>query len=372
MLSQLNDLKAHNRRFEPELRAAFERVLASGWFALGPEVEAFEDEFARYCGAPHCVGVASGTDALELALRGAGVEASDEVITAANAGLYATTAIRALGATPVYADVTPEHATLCPRDAAARIGPATRALLVTHLFGRMADVEAFRELADRHSILLIEDCAQAHGAQMQGVRAGAWGDAAAFSFYPTKNLGALGDGGAVLTKDAAMAERVRRLRQYGWESKYVSALPGGRNSRLDEMQAALLRVKLSALDDLNRARRSAAATFASALRHPAIEVPDVEGDDYVAHLFVVRTDHRASLREFLASHEIASDVHYPLLDYQQPAVANSADAPRLPTSEELVSRVVTLPCYPELEHHEIERACEAIARWEPRAGGERQ
>lgn len=366
MLSQLNDLLAHNRRFEDELRGAFERVLGSGWFALGPEVEAFEAEFAQYCGVPACIGVANGTDALELAMRGLGLAAGDEVITAANAGMYATTAILALGATPVYADVRTECFTLCPQDVAARIRPSTRAIVVTHLFGRMADVRAFRALADQHGIALIEDCAQAHGARVDGVRAGAWGDAAAFSFYPTKNLGGLGDGGAVVVQDPAAAQRVRQLRQYGWESKYVSTLRGGRSSRLDEFQAAVLRIKLPVLEQLNEERRTASALLARSLRHPAIVSPNVEGEDFVAHLFVIQTEQRTSLQGFLTENDIASDIHYPLLDYQQPSLAGSTAAPHLEASERLRSRILTLPCYPELQRGDIERACATIGTWDPR------
>lgn len=365
MLSQLNNLRVHNDRFDDALREAFERVLESGWFALGPEVEAFESEFADYCGAPHCVGVANGTDALELAIRGLGIGRGDEVITAANAGMYSTTAILASGATPSYADIQPSTLTLCPQDVAARIGPATRAIVVTHLFGRLADVDSLRALADRHGLAMIEDCAQAHGAERGGKRAGFWGDAAAFSFYPTKNLGALGDGGAVLTRDPAIAAKVRQLRQYGWESKYVSSVAGGRNSRLDELQAALLRAKLPNLDALNEERRTTAAALASAVSHPGITKPDVTGEDFVAHLFVVQTERRASLQEHLRAQDIASDIHYPVLDYQQVSVAQSLEAPHLEVSERLLSRILTLPCYPELSAQDIARLAETTANWDP-------
>jgi len=365
VLSQLNNLRVHNDRFDDALREAFQRVLDSGWFALGPEVEAFEAEFASYCGTPHCVGVANGTDALELAIRGLGIGPEDEVITAANAGMYSTTAILASGATPGYADVRPDTLTLCPDDVAARIRPATRAIVVTHLFGRLADVGSLRELADQHGLAMIEDCAQAHGARRGGKRAGSWGDAAAFSFYPTKNLGALGDGGAVLTRDPAIAAKVRQLRQYGWESKYVSSVAGGRNSRLDELQAALLRAKLPKLDALNEERRATAAALASAVSHPGITKPDVTGEDFVAHLFVVQTERRASLQDHLRTHDVASDIHYPVLDYQQTTVAGLLAAPHLEVSERLVSRVLTLPCYPELEARDITRLAETTAKWDP-------
>ncbi len=366
MLNKLNDLFAHNQRFATELRSAIDRVLASGWFALGPEVEAFEAEFAEYCGAEHCVGVANGSDALELALRGLGVGPGDEVITAANAGMFSTHAILAIGATPVYADIVGGGFGLCPEDAEARISASTVAVVATHLFGRMADVRALRALADRHGIALLEDCAQAHGAAVDGIRAGAWGDAAAFSFYPTKNLGALGDGGAVLTGGDALAERVRKLRQYGWAPKYVAELAGGRNSRLDELQAAVLRVKLPMLDRLNAERKAIAELYARQLRHAEITTPDVTGDDFVAHLFVIQADRRESLQQHLKKHDIASDVHYPLLDHQQPFFEGSGMTARLPESERVGSRVLSLPCYPELRPADVSRACESINAWDAR------
>ena len=364
MLNKINDLLAHNQRFETELSGAIDRVRASGWFALGPEVEAFEAECAEYCGARHCIGVANGSDALELALRGVGVGPGDEVITAANAGMFSTHAILAIGATPVYADIVVGGSGLCPEDAAARITAATAAVVATHLFGRMADVRSLRALADRHGIALLEDCAQAHGAAVDGTRAGAWGDASAFSFYPTKNLGALGDGGAVLADSDAVAERVRKLRQYGWAPKYVCELTGGRNSRLDELQAAVLRVKLPELDRLNAERKAIAELYARQLRHAEIATPDVAGDDFVAHLFVIQADRRDSLRQYLNEHDIANDVHYPLLDYQQPCFDGSAMTARLPEAERVRSRVLSLPCYPELRPADVSGACDLINAWE--------
>ena len=238
-LGTINDLRAHTAPLAEALIAAMQRVVSSGWFALGPEVHAFEEEFAAYCGARHCVGVASGTDALELLLRALEVGPQDEVVTASNAGMYSTAAILAVGATPVYADVDPATLTLSPQAVDPHITPRTKVMIATHLFGRMADVIGLRALAEKHGVALVEDCAQCHGASQNGKRAGWWGDGAAFSFYPTKNLGALGDAGAVVTSDVALARRVRNLRQYGWHDKYIVSDRGGRNSRLDELQAAL-------------------------------------------------------------------------------------------------------------------------------------
>ena len=362
-LDRINDLRAHTAPLADALIEAVQRVLASGWFALGPEVDAFENEFAAYCGAEHCVGVANGTDALELLLRAMRTGSGDEVITAANAGMYSTTALLATGATPVYADVDSCSLTLSPESVADRVTPRTRVVIATHLFGRMANLEALRSLADRHALALIEDCAQAHGASLKGRRAGTWAHGSAFSFYPTKNLGALGDAGAVVTSDGALAERVRRLRQYGWSTKYESSDRGGKNSRLDEMQAAVLRVKLPFLDQWNAQRKAVAACYNTTLQHPDVHTPSVVGDDYVAHLYVVQCSHRAALREYLNKRTIATGVHYPLLDYQQPFLRPDYGHMNLPISEQALPRILSLPCYPELSLDAVRRTCESINHW---------
>ena len=265
-LGTINDLGAHTAPLAEALIAAMQRVVSSGWFVLGPEVRAFEEEFAAYCGTRHCVGVASGTDALELLLRALEVGPQDEVVAAPNAGMYSTTAILAVGATPVYADVDPATLTLSPQGVDPHITPRTKVVIATHLFGRMADVSGLRALAEKHGVALVEDCAQCHGASLNGKRAGSWGDGATFSFYPTKNLGALGDAGAVVTSDVALARRVRNLRQYGWHDKYIVSDRGGRNSRLDELQAALLRVKLGFLERWNAQRKAIAKCYSQDFR----------------------------------------------------------------------------------------------------------
>jgi len=360
----LNDLKRMAVEHRDRILRAMTRVVDRGWFVLGPELEAFEAEFARYCGTAHAVGVANGTDAIELALRALGVTSGDEVIVAANAGLYSTTALRAIGAQAVYADVDARHLNLEPTAAAAAITPRTKAIIATHLYGRMADVAALRDLCGHRGIALLEDCAQAHGARRDGVAAGAWGDAAAFSFYPTKNLGALGDAGLVTCHDDNTVLHLRRLRQYGWKSKYVAIEGPARNSRLDEIQAAILRELLPKLDLRNRRRRKIAATYA-AVRHAAITHPDVSGDDYVAHLYVLRTPHRDALREHLKARGIASDVHYPVLDPDQPAMAGHAMRPTLQVSEQATAQIVSLPCFPEMRDDEVQQVCSALSEWTP-------
>src|ERR1017187_5285117 len=266
----LNDLLRQTTALQSELEAGVNRVLASGWYILGRECTAFESEFAAYCGVAHCISVANGTDGLELSLRSLGIGPGDAVATVANAGGYSTTAIRALGAEPLYIDIDPSTMNMSAADLAARLTPAVRAVIATHLYGRMALLPALLAVTGRAAVPLVEDCAQAHGAALGGKKAGSWGALACFSFYPTKNLGALGDGGAITTNDGRLAQRVISLRQYGWSSKYRCS-EYGRNSRMDEMQAAILRAKLPHLDGWNARRREIAATYSEhryLLLHP--------------------------------------------------------------------------------------------------------
>ncbi len=359
---QINNLSLHTSALREQLLVAITRVIDSGWFILGPELEAFEREFAAWCGAVHGIGVANGTEAIELALRALGVNAGDEVIVAANAGMYSTTALLAIGATPVFADVDAEHLNIDPAAVAALIGPRTSAIIATHLYGRMARMPELKSLATQYGIALLEDCAQAHGASIDGVRAGAWGDAASFSFYPTKNLGALGDGGLVTCRDDTVAERLRRLRQYGWSKKYIAVDGPARNSRLDEIQAAMLRVKLPLVEGWNAQRRGIAARYAT-VAHPQLRHPDIAGNDYVAHLYVVRAPQRESLQRHLAQAGIGTDIHYPLLDPQQAVVRDADSLARLPVSLVASVEVLSLPCYPELPAESVAKICAVLADW---------
>jgi dTDP-3-amino-2,3,6-trideoxy-4-keto-D-glucose/dTDP-3-amino-3,4,6-trideoxy-alpha-D-glucose/dTDP-2,6-dideoxy-D-kanosamine transaminase len=371
----LNDLKRHTDSMAEELRAAAERVLARGWFVLGPEVEAFEREFSEYLSVGQCVALGNGTEALELALRAVGVGPDDQVATVANAGGYSSTAIRAIGGVPVYVEIDDDTLTMSPEALVGMLTPAVRAVIVTHLYGRMADMPRLLAAADRLSIPVIEDCAQAHGAERDGKCAGGWGAIGCYSFYPTKNLGALGDGGAIVTQDAALARSVRLLRQYGWSSKYHSSVAGGRNSRLDEIQAAFLRAKLPHLNAWNARRRAIAAAYERGLAGLELGLPARRGRDDVAHLYVVRSEQRDGLQAALAAAGITSAVHYPIADYLQTGWQDLGHTPGfLPLTEAACAQVLTLPCYPELRDDEIDRVVAATsaavraARMEPARG----
>lgn len=343
-----------------DFEAALQRVLARHWYVLGQEVAAFEAGFAAYVGVDHCVTLANGTDALEIALRGLGVVRGDLVVTVANAGFYSSTAIHGIGAVPLYVDVDEASLTMAPAALAEALAQRPKCVVATHLYGRLADMDALQALCGAAGVALIEDCAQAHGARRAGRIAGSWGDAACFSFYPTKNLGAFGDGGAVVTRDAALSARMRALRQYGWSAKYEVAVQGGRNSRLDEMQAAILNEKLPHLDAANAERRRIAGRYNAAFAAlPALALPAV-GDDYVAHLYVLRIAEREAFRAFLKGEGVASDAHYPIPDHQQPAYPGARVAGSLRVTEAASASVVSLPCYPGMADDDVASVTAAV------------
>lgn len=373
----LVDLKALYRAHQAELDAALRRVMASGWYVLGSEEAAFEQEFAAWCGVEHCVGVASGTDAVELALRGAGIRPGDAVATVSHTAVATVAAVERLGAVPVLVDVDPVRCTMDPVSLAATLeacnqtGKPVKAVLPVHLYGQCADMDAIMPLAREYGCLVVEDCAQAHGATLHGQKAGSFGEAASFSFYPTKNLGAFGDGGAVLSQDAAVAERVRLARQYGWKERYTSATPGF-NSRLDEMQAALLRVRLTALASENDRRVQCAAFYAERLKDSDFGLPlPAPGCGHVYHLFVVRMPDdsdpcaRDDCAAFLAAQGIGSGVHYPVPIHLQPAYRGrlSSAPDGLPHTEALARRILSLPMHPHLTREAMERVCDALLLW---------
>ncbi len=359
----LNDLVRQNLLIHDELAASARRVMERGWYVLGSEGVEFEKTFAAYCGVSHAVGVANGTDAIELALRAVGVDEGGHVATVANAGFYASTAIHAIGARPLYVDVDPATHLMSVDSLNHELARNTaQAVIATHLYGRLAAVETITAICNPLGIPVIEDCAQAHGASRNGKAAGSFAAAGCFSFYPTKNLGALGDAGAVTTSDAAIAGRLRELRQYGWDKKYQVTRSGGRNSRLDELQAALLLAKLPHLDRWNEARRAIARRLSDQISHPRVKCPRDFGADNVAHLFVLRCEDRSGFQRHLEARGIGSDIHYPIPDHRQPAYA--ASYPReLPETDRLAREIITIPCFPEMEEEEISQVIDAVNSW---------
>jgi dTDP-4-amino-4,6-dideoxygalactose transaminase len=365
------DLKSQYLRMKAEIDAAVREVLDSGWFVLGGQGAAFEAEFARYCGVPQAVGVGSGTEALHLALLACGVGRGDEVITVPTTAQATVSAIQFAGATPVFADVDPATLTMDPASAAARVTARTRALLPVHLYGHPADAPALVRLAGRHGLALIEDCAQSHGALCRGQLTGTFGDAACFSFYPTKNLGAFGDAGAVITRDAERADRLRMLRNYGErpDQRYHHAIQGF-NSRLDELQAAILRVKLQHLDADNERRREIAAWYAAHLKNPCLVLPTEQPwARHVYHLYVIRTPQRDALREHLARWEVGTQIHYPVpLHLQEANAYLGVPAGSCPEAERAAAELLSLPLYPELTDEQLQRVAAAVNAFEPRKG----
>lgn len=356
------DLKPAYDELAPVLDEAWQRVMRSGWFILGPEVERFEAEFAAYCGTKHCVGVGNGLEALELCLRAYGIGPGDEVIVPSNTYIATWLAVSAVGARPVPVEPDPATHNIDPARIGAVLTPRTRAIMPVHLYGQPADMDPINALAGRHGLAVIEDVAQAQGARYKGRRTGSLGTAGAFSFFPTKNLGAIGDAGAVTTDDAALADRLRVLRNYGSRRKYVNEVRG-ENSRLDELQAAVLRAKLPLLDAWNARRRSVAARYLDELANlPDLTLPTVpEWAEPAWHLFVVRTARRKALTAALDAAGIGWLIHYPIPPHRQEAYADlGMVAGSLPVAEDLAETVLSLPIGPHLAPPQAGAVIEAI------------
>jgi dTDP-4-amino-4,6-dideoxygalactose transaminase len=361
----INNLASRINANRSNIDEAINQALSSGWLVLGPSVRRFEESFADYLGAGHCISLANGTDAIELALKALGVDRGDRVATVANAGMYTSTALLAIGAEPFYMDVDIDSRNVTLHEVRSAIDAGVKAVVVTHLYGlAVPEIREIAALCKSRNVGLLEDCAQAHGAKVADQRVGTFGDAASFSFYPTKNLGALGDGGAVVTNNPEIAEQVSRLRLYGWTSKYKVELAGARNSRLDEMQAAILSVFLPDLDIANERRRAITTHYSQSIRHPDIQVPAVYGEEYVAHLYVVRTARRDALRAHLQACDIGTDVHYPIPDYRQPVFGDRFAKIRLSSTECLSDEMLTLPCYPGMTDEQVEQVIDAVNRWD--------
>jgi dTDP-4-amino-4,6-dideoxygalactose transaminase len=353
------DLADVHQPIRAALDAAYRRVMDSGWFSMGPELAAFESEFAAYSEVSHCIGVGNGLEALHLLLRAFGVGAGDEVIVPSNTFIATWLAVSQCGATPIPVEPDSNTHNLDPTLVAAAITPRTRAIIPVHLYGQPADMDPINDLASSHGLAVIEDAAQAQGARYKGRKVGSLGHAAATSFYPGKNLGALGDGGAVLTNDAAIAEKVRRLRNYGSILKYQHDV-AGYNSRLDEMQAAFLREKLKVLDRWNARRREVAAAYSSLLDGCTSILPFVPDiTEPVWHLYVIRSNRRDALKAHLEQQGISTVVHYPVPPHRQACYA-SHERYALPIADMLAGEVLSLPISPALRREDIDRVCKAI------------
>lgn len=343
---------------------AIRRVLSSGWYILGEEVKSFEKEFAEFLGAQFCVGVGSGTDAIAVALKATGISAGNEVITVSHSAVATVAAIEQIGAVPVFADIDATTRCIDPEKIYPLISEKTKAVVPVHIYGQPAPMEEICFIARQNNLSVIEDCAQAHGAKIHGRKVGTFGDAATYSFYPTKNLGAIGDGGAVVTNSPEIAEKAGFLREYGWEKRYVSSVPGI-NSRLDELQAAILRVKLAHLSKDNERRREIAEKYHLSIDGVHIIPPaKVESTLHAMHLFVVECEKRESLQKYLKKAGIGSAIHYPMAIHQQPAyMGRIRGGNNLPCTEVLYKRILTLPMYPELTDNQVDRICSALTKW---------
>ena len=361
------DLKAINAQYRDELIAACTRVIDSGWYIAGSELAQFEQEFASYCGTKHAIGVANGLDALILTLRAwkelGKLKDGDEVIVPSNTYIASILAISTNDLVPVL--VEPDLATynLCPIKTAAVITSKTRAILPVHLYGQLADMPAIMDIAQRHNLLVLEDSAQAHGASIEGKKAGNWGDASGFSFYPGKNLGALGDAGAVTTNDDELAETLRALRNYGSHEKYKNLFQGV-NSRLDEIQAAMLSVKLKHLDAEIALRRKVAAAYIQGISNPAITLPTQHDETHVWHVFVIRCSQREALQKHLAEQGIQTLIHYPIPPHQQQAY-KEWNMDSYPVSEMIHNQVLSLPIGPTLTNNDIAAVIAACNSFQP-------
>ncbi len=359
MRIEFNDLRPQHRELRAEIDAAVTQVLDDGWFVLGKQGEAFEREFAAYCGVGHCVGVGSGTEAIHLALLACGVEPGDDVITASLTAVPTASAITFAGARPVFVDVDPRTFTMDPSKLEDAITPRTRAILPVHLYGQAVDMDPILEIGRRRRIPVIEDACQAHGTEYGGRKTGSLGSMAAFSFYPTKNLGACGDGGAVTTGDPELADRLRLLRNYGQRKRYYHESKGF-NSRLDEVQAAILRVKLRYLDRWNEARRAKAALYDSMLREVVVPLAANYGR-HVYHLYVIRSGRRDEMQRYLADRGIGTLIHYPVPVHLQEAYRDlGIPEGSLPATEECAREILSLPLYPELPDEQVAEVAEAI------------
>jgi len=356
------DPGAQNQLMSRSLQEVFAKVIASGNYILGPELEALEIEFARFIGTSFSVGVASGTDAITLTLKGLGVGAGDEVITASHTAVATVAGIELAGATPVLVDIDPRFYTITPLAIRKAITSRTAAVMPVHLYGQSAEMTEIVGLCEQFNLKLVEDVSQAHGATWAGRRLGSIGSAGCFSCYPTKNFSAIGDAGLITTNNAELVKRIRAIRQYGWTERNYSEIPG-MNSRLDEVQAAILRVKLSYLDSLNERRQEIAKMYLNGILRTDIVLPEIrENGSHVYHLFVLNVNERDQFREKMLNFGVSTAVHYPRPVHQQPAYSGRLKLPvaGLPVTDELSNRIVSIPIFPEMSNDMVERVIDAV------------
>lgn len=356
---------AQTQAYSQEIKDAIKDFLNSGWYVLGDFVSKFENEFATFLDSRFCVGVASGTDALILALKAVGIRPGNEVITVSHTAVATVAAIEQIGAVPVFADIDPLTRCINTSSILDMVSEKSRAIIPVHIYGQPAPMEEIMSIARHHHLSVIEDCAQAHGAEINGKKVGTFGNAAAFSFYPTKNLGALGDGGAVVTNSTEISRSVKELREYGWKERYISANPG-MNSRLDEIQAAVLRVKLPHLARDTARRRYIAELYLKSIENQHLVPPtQVEDTLHAMHLFVLESENRESFRRFLKDAGIGTAVHYPKPIHKQPAyLGRIRGCDHLACTEKLYKKIVSLPMYPELTDEQVEKICTTIKKWD--------
>lgn len=356
------DLTRQYTKYKYEFKLAIDRVLSSGIYASGAEAEAFESEFADYYGSPHCISASSGTQALEIGLAALGLWAGDGVVTVANAGMHSTTAIRGIGAIPQFADIDPLTLTMSPDGLLDAITDQTRAVIVTHIYGRVADMDSLAAIAENNNLLLVEDCFQANGAMLNGKHVGTYGQLGSFCFAPAKTMGALGKAGAIVTPDEETAQNARRIRLNGDDLPLDAQLTWSRSRFMDEIQAAVLRVKLPLLEEMNLNRRMIAQTYAINFGDLCAELSCInQVNGSIFQHYVIRTEQRDKMRKYLLQKGVGSTVHYPTPDYEYTAHADDGHQQQtLPETEKACGEVLSLPCYPELSPWEVERICELI------------
>lgn len=358
------DLKSQYLEIRDDIQTAIKEVFDSGWFILGQNAALFEREFADYLGAGYAVGVGSGTDALQISLVACGIGPGDEVITVPNTALPTVAAISCAGAVPVFVDIDPESYTIDVDKIEAKITARTKAIIPVHLYGRMAEIESVKAIASEYGLLVIEDACQAHGAAINGRKAGTFGELGCFSFYPSKNLGGYGDSGMVVTSDASLAERVRLLRNYGEGRRYHHSVKGF-NSRMDELQAAVLRVKLTHLEKYNELRKERACDYDLLLRDVGdLVLPAKKNGSHVHHLYVIRTRNRDELQRYLADHQVRTQVHYPIPIHLQEAYLDlGLEEGSYRMAEQASKEILSLPLFPEIKRSEIEQVANLIGKF---------